>query len=134
MTLYFEITIQVRVTDIVKGQEWYEKLLNKKPDYIPHEGFVEWELIPGSWLQVAEGVPGVGSGPLRLGVTNIEDERERMLKALNIESFAIHSGEGVPVRWGTFQDPWGNAIGFYEYIDKVFQAERLNELAKNITD
>ena len=37
--MIFEITNQVRVTDIQQGQRWYEILLNKKPDFIPHEGF-----------------------------------------------------------------------------------------------
>lgn len=74
------MTVQVRVTDIKEGQKWYQTLLNKKPDFIPHEGFAEWELISGCWLQVAEGVPTEGSGPIRLGVTDIEAERDRIKK------------------------------------------------------
>lgn len=113
-----EVTIQIRVTHIEKGQKWYGTLINKKPDFIPHEGFVEWELIPGCWLQVAEGKPAEGSGLLRLGVTGIEKERERLVQELNIENFEIFSREEVPVKWGTFTDPWGNRIGFFEYINK----------------
>lgn len=37
-----EMTIQFRVTDFNKGQKWYETLLNRKPDFMPHKGFVEW--------------------------------------------------------------------------------------------
>lgn len=40
--------------------------LKKDADLKPHDGFVEWELIPGCWLQVAKGSPSEGSGPLRL--------------------------------------------------------------------
>ena len=89
----FEITYQVRVTDIQQGQKWYEILLNKKPDFIPHDGFVEWEIIPGFWLQVAEGAASEGSGPLRLGVTNIIAERDRLVKELGIENFEIFHRE-----------------------------------------
>lgn len=126
--MFFEMTIQIRVNDFQKGQEWYETLLQRKPDYIPHEGFIEWEVTPGCWLQVAEGTPTEGSGPIRLGVKNIEIERERLIKELQIESFEVYSKEGVPVKWGTFQDPWGNLLGIYEYLDKKLEEDRLTQL------
>lgn len=122
------MTTQVRVTDIAKGQKWYRILLNKAPDFIPHDGFAEWELIPGCWLQVAEGTPTNGNGPLRMGVTDIEQERDRIVKELQVEKFDVHSREEVPVKWGTFTDPWGNRLGFFEYLDKKEEAERLNQI------
>ncbi|WP_306454068.1 VOC family protein [Evansella halocellulosilytica] len=100
-------------------------MLDRKPDFIPHEGFAEWELIRGCWLQVAKGEPTPGSGPLRLGVTNIEKERTRVIEKLNVEAFKIYSREEVPVKWGTFTDPWGNRLGFYEFMDKEEQNERV---------
>ena len=126
--MIFEMTIQFRVSNIKDGQIWYETLLNKKPDFIPHEGFAEWELIPGCWLQVAEGTPTDGNGPLRLGVTNIEAERERLVEELKIDRFEIHSRAEVPVKWATFTDPWGNQLGFFEYLDKRAQQERIKQL------
>jgi hypothetical protein len=128
MVMIFEMTIQVRVSNMEEGQKWYEVLLNRKPDFIPHDGFAEWELIPGCWLQVAEGKPADGSGPLRLGTTNIEEERERMVKQLQIEPFEIYSREEVPVKWGTFSDPWGNRLGFFEYLNKSEEAERIHTI------
>ena len=126
--MIFEITCQVRVTDIQQGQKWYETLLNKKPDFIPHDGFAEWELIPGYWLQVAEGTPSEGSGPLRFGVTNIIAERARLVKALGIANFEIYSREEVPAKWGSFTDPWGNQLGFFEYLNKNEENERLKTI------
>jgi hypothetical protein len=126
--MIFEMTTQVRVSNIGEGHKWYETLLNKKADFIPHDGFVEWELIPGCWLQVAEGNLTDGNGPLRLGVTNIEVERERLIKELNIDSFEIHSRPEVPVKWGTFTDPWGNRLGFFEYLDKTEEQERVKTI------
>jgi hypothetical protein len=112
-----DMTVQVRVADMKEGQRWYQTLLQKEPDFIPHEGFAEWELIPGCWLQVAEGVPAEGNGPIRFGVADLEAERERVVRELQVESFAIFSREGVPVRWGTFSDPWGNRLGFYQALN-----------------
>ena len=102
-----------------KGFNWYRKLLRREPEYVPHEGFAEWELIPGSWLQVAEGTPTEGSGPLRLGVTDLEAERNRVIDELGIEPFEVYSRKEVNAKWATFSDPWGNRIGFFEYLDKT---------------
>ncbi|WP_152397110.1 VOC family protein [Paenibacillus guangzhouensis] len=123
--MIFEMTTQVRVSNIREGQKWYETLLNRKPDFIPHEGFAEWELIPGCWLQVAEGIPTEGNGPLRLGTTNIEAEKDRLLEVLEMDDFEIYSRPEVPVKWGTFTDPWGNRLGFFEYLDKSEEQERV---------
>jgi len=132
--MFFEMTYQIRVTDIHEGHKWYELLLKRSPDFIPHDGFVEWELIPCCWLQVAEGTPSEGSGPLRLAVQDIDAERRRLVQELHIENFEIYAREEVPVKWGTFSDPWGNRIGFFEYLDKAAEKERrkaiLGEIVK----
>lgn len=122
------MTTQVRVSNIEQGQKWYETLLNRKPDFIPHEGFAEWELIPGCWLQVAEGTPTEGNGPLRLGTTNIEVQRDILVKLLKIDDFEIYSRPEVPVKWGTFSDPWGNRLGFFEYLNKSEEQERIKTI------
>lgn len=130
--MIFEMTYQVRVADYDEGLKWYKSLLHKDPDFTPHNGFAEWEMIPGCWLQVAEGTPAEGSGPLRLGVKSIEQERLRLINELHIESFEIFSREEVPVKWATFSDPWGNRIGFFEYIEEHEMNERKNVvLGKN---
>lgn len=127
----FEMTIQLRVTDFEQGQKWYETLLNRRPDFMPHEGFAEWEVIPGCWLQVAEGIPSEGSGPLRLAVNNLEAEQERIMKELNVDHFEIYARDEVPVRWGTFSDPWGNQLGFFEYVDKNEENEVIQKVWGN---
>ncbi|MRG87172.1 VOC family protein [Salinibacillus xinjiangensis] len=128
--MIFEMTIQVRVEDMKEGQKWYETLFNREPDFVPHEGIAEWEMIPGCWLQVAEGTPAEASGPLRLGVTDIEGERERLVRELGIDPFDIYSREEVPVRWGTCTDPWGNRLGFFEYINKTEEKNRIQTILK----
>ncbi|WP_226658089.1 VOC family protein [Pseudalkalibacillus hwajinpoensis] len=126
--MVFEMTTQVRVSNMKEGSQWYEKFLNKKPDFIPHDGFAEWELLPGCWLQVAEGQVTEGNGPLRLGVTDILAERTRLMNELNIERFEIHSRSEVPVKWGTFTDPWGNRLGFFEYVNKNEEEQQLKPI------
>lgn len=130
--MIFEMTIQVRVASIEEGQKWYEILFNKEPDLIPHEGFAEWEIIPGCWLQVAEGTLTEGNGPLRFGVANLEAERERLVEELKIDRFEIHARAEVSAKWGTFTDPWGNQLGFFEYLDKNEEKERIKTIVGSI--
>lgn len=99
---------------------------------MPHEGFAEWELLPGCWLQIAEGTPGVSNGPLRFGIMDIEAERNRLVKELKIDRFEIHSRPEVSAKWGTFTDPWGNQIGFFEYLDKIEEQERIQTILGKI--
>lgn len=123
--MIIEMTYQVRVADFQEGRRWYEILLNRAPDFIPHEGFAEWELILGCWLQVAEGEPSKGSGPLRLGIKDVQKEKTRLMQELNVEDFEIFSRQEVPVKWGTFDDPWGNRLGLFEYKDKADEIARI---------
>lgn len=126
--MIIEVTVQVRVSDFDKGFNWYRTLLGREPEYAPHEGFAEWELIPGSWLQVAEGTPTDGNGPLRLGVTDIEAERNRVIEELSVEPFDVYSRKEVNAKWATFSDPWGNRIGFFEYLDKTEEAQTIKKV------
>ena len=129
--MYFEMTVQIRVPSMKEGQRYYEILLNREPDFIPHDGFLEWELLPGCWLQVAEGIPSEGSGPIRLAVKDIEAERKRLMEALHIETFEIESRDEVPVKWATFTDPWGNRLGFFEYLNKEEEEERIKSMLRS---
>jgi catechol 2,3-dioxygenase-like lactoylglutathione lyase family enzyme len=125
----FEMTIQIRVTDFEKGLHWYQLLLGKEPDFIPHDGFAEWELVPSCWLQLAKGTPAEGSGPLRFGVTNIEETKGRLVHELGVENFEVYSRKEVPVQWCTFSDPWGNRIGLFEYLDKEEEASKIKAIS-----
>lgn len=117
MSPFSGVTFQIRVMDYDVGLPWYEVLLNRKPDFIPHEDFAEWELVPGAWLQVAKGETAAEAGPLRLGVVNIEEERERLIRELEFEIQEVQTREGVPAAWCTFEDPFGNRIGLYQELE-----------------
>jgi len=58
----------------------------------------------------SKGIPIEGSGPLRLGIKDIQVEKARLAKELHILDFPIYSREEVSVKWGTISDPWGNSI------------------------
>lgn len=107
------MTVQVRVTDINAGAPFYERVFGRKADLVSTPTFHEWELLPNSWFQVAEGTPTVGSGPIRFGVRAIEAERERLMKELELSIEPVERIAGL-VAWCTFSDPWGNRIGLFQ--------------------
>ena len=118
------VTIQVRVRDYAGGVSWYERLLGRPPDFVPHGGFGEWELVPDCWLQLAEGEPASGSGPIRLGVDDLDAERTRVETELGVVVDESLSGRlDDIVRWCTFTDPFGNRVGFFEDLER-WQAAR----------
>lgn len=55
-------------------------------------------------------------------------QKEIDLAELKIDSFEIHSRPEVPVKWGTITDPWGNRLGFFEYLDKREEQERIKPI------
>jgi hypothetical protein len=74
------------------------------------------------------GTPTEGSGPIHMGVMDIEAERDRMIKEFNIEPFEIYSREEVPVKRGIFTDPWGNRLGFFEYLNENEKDETIKRV------
>ncbi len=106
------VTFQVTVSDFQQGLEWYTKLFGRKPDFLPPEDFVEWQIVPNAWLQVGEGSPLRGR-PIRFGVSNIVQERERIQRELNVQVSPIERLEGVAA-WCNFTDPFGNQLGLFQ--------------------
>lgn len=112
-------TFQVRVGDFDRGRDWYERLFDREPDFVPHEGFVEWEFVPGTncWLQVGHGDPAPGSGPVRLGTTDLDGELSRLRATLDVDPPEVHRTPDGLVRYCTFTDPFGNRVGLFEEVD-----------------
>ncbi|WP_054752237.1 VOC family protein [Piscibacillus salipiscarius] len=119
--------MQLRVPEFDQGLKFYERIFGRKPDFVPHEGFAEWEVVPGAWLQIGEGEP-TDNRPIRFGVQDLEQAKSDIMAKFPISDFEVFSREEVPVKWGTFEDPWGNKIGFFEYLDQEEEKSRIQEI------
>ncbi|MFL5756710.1 MAG: VOC family protein [Chloroflexota bacterium] len=110
------MTVQLHVGDGHAGRRYYERLLERAPDFLPHgdDAFVEWHFVPGNFeLHIVESdVAGSQQGRLRLGVADVESERQRLVDA-DVAVSPIEELAGV-VRWCNVDDPWGNRLGFYQ--------------------
>ena len=112
------VTMQVRADDLGAAIRWYSALLGRPSDDEPGPGLAEWEIMPNCWLQVAEGAPAPGNGPLHLGVADIEADRERLEQALHVSISPIERIEGE-VAWCNFTDSFGNRLGLFQDLADV---------------
>lgn len=115
MTHHTGVTFQVNVPDFQKRIEFYSLVLKRRPDFIPHENFAEWEIVPQAWLQVGLGKPEHGR-PIRFGVKHIHQEIQRLSQDGNIEASKVVdvNNSGDIALWCDFHDPWGNRLGLFQ--------------------
>ena len=100
----------VPVSDVEKSQRWYSTLFGRPADNNPMPSLVEWQVLPGAWVQVFSDPHRAGAGLLNFAVDDLEDHlaqvRERGLEPDEIAE--VNKG----VRLSAITDPDGNTITF----------------------
>jgi glyoxylase I family protein len=98
----------VPVTDLDRSRRWYEKLFGRAADNNPMPTLVEWQIVPGGWVQVFDDDQRAGSTAVNVAVrdleAHIEDLRRRGLEPGEI----IEANKGV--RLSALTDPDGNTV------------------------
>lgn len=105
------VTIGVPVRSIQEASRWYERCLELQGHINPAPDIREYELLPGCWLQLAETEPARSEHCMLLGVSDLEGERERLMR-LGVEVGEIQRVEGV-IAFVDFKDPDCNNLGLY---------------------
>lgn len=128
MTLLNGSTIELKVENMDAGIAFYGALFGRQPDYMPHDKIAEWLMSERTVLQIADrGTVDTSSGPVRMLVDDIQKEAERVSQVLKIDAPNIETRSDVPVLWCTFEDPWGNKLGFFQRKEghKIFSKEMI---------
>ena len=74
------LTVGLPVADMPKALEWYRRLLGDRKEICPTEGVMEFELMPGFWLQLFKSEsPPHSQLIVRIGVADIEGEYKRLM-------------------------------------------------------
>lgn len=98
----------VPVSDIGVAQAWYQKLFGRPADNNPMPPLVEWQVVPGGWVQVFVDEERAGTGLLNFAVADlaaaIADAKAQGLAPGDIEGV----NKGVEI--ATLIDPDGNTI------------------------
>lgn len=100
----------VPVTDLAASEKWYEMLLGSPADNNPMPSLVEWQVVPGGWVQVFVDDERAGSGQLNLAVDDLDSHlaevRDRGLTPGEI----TEANKGI--RLASIKDPDGNVVTF----------------------
>ena len=97
----------VPVSDIDAANTWYE-LFGRPADNNPMPPLVEWQVVPGGWVQVFIDEERAGSGLVNFAVDDLEAH------IAEVKSRGLEPGEVVDatkgVQLSTIVDPDGNVI------------------------
>jgi glyoxylase I family protein len=98
----------VPVADVDRGRRWYELLFGRAPDNNPMPNLVEWQVVPGGWVQVFVDGQHAGSTVVNLAVEDLDAQigelRQRGLEPGDI----VDADQGV--RLSQLADPDGNKV------------------------
>ncbi len=62
----------VPVSDIARSRQWYAALFGRAEDNNPMSTLVEWQVVPGGWVQVFTDEGRAGSGTVNFAVDDLE--------------------------------------------------------------
>ena len=98
----------VPVTDLGAAKAFYERLFGRAPDNDPMPSLVEWQVVPGAWVQVFVDDERAGSGLVNFAV----DDLAAHVGEVTTRGLAPGAIEGVNkgVELSTLTDPDGNLI------------------------
>ncbi|MGZ8177269.1 VOC family protein [Williamsia sp. SKLECPSW1] len=98
----------VPVRDIATARDWYARLLGRAPDNNPMPSLVEWQPVPGAWVQVHVDPERAGGTQMNLAVDDLDAEITA-LAARGVEvGDVVDANKGV--RLAPVTDPDGNVV------------------------
>jgi predicted enzyme related to lactoylglutathione lyase len=99
----------VPVSDIAVSRPWYESLFGRPEDNNPMPTLVEWQVVPGGWVQVYHDASRAGSGLMNVAVDDLDAELAELARRGLEPAEVIDADKGVRV--ATIVDPDGNRVG-----------------------
>jgi hypothetical protein len=121
------MTIALNAGDSMAVLDFYTRVFERGPDTAPMDDFLEWQICPGTWLQLSTGHerPGANNARVRFEVEDLRAAVSRMQGA-KVPVGEVVTVPGV-VAFSNFSDHWGNALGFYQMLaprNIISEAER----------
>jgi catechol 2,3-dioxygenase-like lactoylglutathione lyase family enzyme len=102
----------VPVSDLTRGQDFFERLLGKPPDVLVNENEVMWHVAEAAWLYVVVDPARAGRALAAVSVPDL-DAALGELASRGIVDFVIEQ-PGPTARKATFLDPDGNSVAVIE--------------------
>ena len=98
----------VPVSDLDKSRRWYEALLGRAPDNNPMPTVVEWQVVPGGWVQVFDNDRCAGFTFVNVAVQDLDAHIDELKRRGLEPGEIVDANKGV--RLSALTDPDGNTI------------------------
>jgi glyoxylase I family protein len=98
----------VPVTDLKRSRRWYESLFGREADNNPMPNLVEWQVVPGGWVQVFVDEQRAGSTLVNFAVEDLEAHINELRRRGHEPGEIVEANKGV--RLSTITDPDSNTI------------------------
>jgi catechol 2,3-dioxygenase-like lactoylglutathione lyase family enzyme len=105
----------VPVSDLTRGQDFFERLFGSPPDVVVNENEVMWQVADAAWLYVVVDPARAGHALAAVSVPDL-DAALQDLASRGIEPSIIEQ-PGPAARKATFRDPDGNSVAIIEVRD-----------------
>ena len=74
----------VPVTDLARSQTWYETLFGRAADNNPMPNLVEWQVVPGGWVQVFADDQHAGSTVVNFAVQDLDAHIDELRQRVEV--------------------------------------------------
>ncbi|BBX19037.1 glyoxalase [Mycolicibacterium duvalii] len=98
----------VHVTDIEVSRAWYAALFGRCEDNNPMPTLVEWQVLPGAWVQVFRDPVRAGTDEINVAVDDLERHIDELRERGLSPGAIAEANKGV--RLSRFPDPDGNVV------------------------
>jgi glyoxylase I family protein len=98
----------VPVTDLARSRSWYESFFGRPADNNPMPNLVEWQVVPGGWVQVFIDAERAGSALVNFAVDDLESHIGQLNGRGLTPGQTVEANKGVKLSAVT--DPDGNTI------------------------
>jgi len=107
MTIQHALAV-LPVSDVVASRPWYTALFDRAEDNNPMDSLIEWQVLPGAWLQVFEDATRAGSGLFNIAVDDLDGHLAELRQRGLAPGEITDARKGV--RLAALTDPDGNTI------------------------
>jgi predicted enzyme related to lactoylglutathione lyase len=98
----------VPVTEVERSRRWYETLFGRAADNNPMPNLVEWQVVPGGWVQVFADDQHVGSTVVNFAVQDLDNHIDELKRRGLEPGEVVEANKGV--RLSALTDPDGNKV------------------------
>ena len=98
----------VPVTDVERSRRWYETLFGRAADNNPMPNLVEWQVVPGGWVQVCTDAQHAGSTVVNFAVQDLDGHIDELNQRGLEPGEVVEANKGV--RLSALTDPDGNKV------------------------